>query len=138
MPYRDEAAVLQVPLSGEKRHLVLQQILVHNVIEKRRNELEDLATGMNSLSLVSYLEAHNEMIKFVFPREAESIIDKEIVKRKICLENSNMQQGEVFVEYLCNFIDDISQEAEGKLLLCIINQALSVSKLHSIALPYEL
>lgn len=35
-PYRDEAGILQVPLSGEQRHIALQRILVYNVIEKRR------------------------------------------------------------------------------------------------------
>ena len=70
-PYRDEAGILQVPLSGEKRHIALQRILVYDVIEKRHNELNDLVSGMNELSLVNYLKSYQEMAKAVFPHEAD-------------------------------------------------------------------
>ncbi|XP_028416927.1 uncharacterized protein LOC114541139 [Dendronephthya gigantea] len=89
LPYCDEAAVLEVPLSGETRHVVIQQIIHYNVIGKRRCELTDLATGMNERSLVNFLKAHSEMIKVVFPRECESVIDKEQLKNMIEFENGN-------------------------------------------------
>ena len=57
-PCRDEAGILQVPLSGEKRHIALKRILVYNIIEKHCNELNDLVSGMNKLSLVNYLKSH--------------------------------------------------------------------------------
>ena len=111
LPYRDEASVLQVPLSGEKRHLLL-----HNVIVKRHRELRDLAAGMNELSLVNYLKAHEGLTATVFPRECESVINKEDLKGRISVEDENHPQGQVIVGFLHRFIDEVSREAEGKLL----------------------
>jgi len=56
LPYRDEAAVLQVPLTGKQKHFALQQLLVYNVIEKRRQELTDLASGINEFCLLKSSE----------------------------------------------------------------------------------
>ena len=122
LPYRDEAAVLQVPLSREKRHLAVQQIMLDNVIEKRRRELTDLAAEMNELSLVNYLKAHEEMTTAVFPRECESVIDKDELKARISIEDENHPQGKVIIGFLHQFIDEVSREAEGKLLslLCFL------------------
>lgn len=114
LPYHDEASVLQVPLRGEKRHLPLQQIMLHNVIEKRHRELKDLAAGMNELSLVNYLKAHKEMAAAVFPRECESVIDKEELKGRISIEDENHPQGQVIMGFLHRFIDEVSREAEGR------------------------
>ena len=111
--YRDEAGILQVPLSGEQRHIALQRILVYNVIEKRRNELNSLVTGMNELSLVNYLKVHQEMAKVVFPREAESVVNPEDVKEKIVLENPSHPQGASLKGLVCQFVDDVCQENEG-------------------------
>ena len=33
--YRDEACVLETSLSGTKRHIVAQQIMLHNIITRR-------------------------------------------------------------------------------------------------------
>ena len=115
--YRDEAAVLQVPLCGEKRHLALHQILLHNVIEKHRHELTDLAAGMDKLSLVNYLKANEEMTSAVFPRDCESVLDKEELKGRISLEDENHPKGQVILGFLHNFIDEVSRDAEGKLNL---------------------
>ena len=111
--YRDEAGILQVPLSGEQRHIALQSILVYNVIEKPRNELNSLVTGMNELSLVNYLKVHQEMAKVVFPREAESVVNPEDVKEKIVLENPSHPRGAFLKGFLSQFVDDVSQENEG-------------------------
>lgn len=113
-PYRDEAGILQVPLSGEKRHIALQRILVYNVIEKRRNELNDLVSGINELSLIDFLKAHQDMAKVVFPREAESVVDPKDVKERIVLENPVHSQGETLKGFLYQFVDDISHENDGE------------------------
>ena len=88
--------------------------MLHNVIEKRHRELKDLAAGMNELSLVNYLKAHKEMAAAVFPRECESVIDKEELKGRISIEDENNPQGQVIMGFLHRFIDEVSREAEGK------------------------
>ena len=86
---------------------------MYNVIEKRRNELNALVTGMNELSLVNYLNVHQEMAKVVFPREAESVVHPEDVKEKIVLENPSHPQDASLKGFLCQFVDDVSQESKG-------------------------
>ena len=114
LPYQDEAAVLQVPLTGKQKHFALQQLLVYNVIEKRRQELTDLASGMNELGLLEYLKVHDSMAAAVFPRQAEAVIDKMVMSR-ISLENDKHPQGQVILHFLYGFLDEISQDAEGKI-----------------------
>ena len=86
LPYRDEAAILQVPLTGQQRHFALQQLLVYNVIEKRRQELMDLASGMDEISLLKYLKVNATLAAAVFPWQAEAVIDKEELKSRIILK----------------------------------------------------
>lgn len=114
LPYQDEAAVLQVPLTGKQKHFALQQLLVYNVIEKRRQELTDLASGINELCLLKYLKIHDSMATAVFPRQAEAVIDKMEVMSRITLENNKHSQGQVILDLLYRFLDEISQDAEGK------------------------
>ena len=45
---------------------------LHNVIERRRRELTDLARGMNELSLIDYLKAHEEMPDYFTPQRETS------------------------------------------------------------------
>ena len=108
LPYRDEAAVLQVPLTGKQRHFVLQQLLVYNVIEKRRQDLIDLASGMNELCLLQYLKIQNSMGTAVFPRQAKAVIDKEEVMRRIILQDDKHPHGQAIMDFLYRFLDEIS------------------------------
>jgi len=117
LPYQDEAAVLQVPLTGQQRHFALQQLLVYNVIEKRRQELMDLASGMDEISLLKYLKVNATLATAVFPRQAEAVIDKKELKSRIILQNDEHPQGQVIMDFLHRFIDEISQEADGTLLI---------------------
>ena len=127
LPYRDEAAVLQVPLTGKQKHFALQQLLVCNVIEKRRQELTDLASGMNELGLLEYLKVHDSMAAAVFPRQAEAVIDKMEVMSRISLENDKHPQGQVILHFLYRFLDEISQDAEGKNDVTVECQFLELS-----------
>ena len=88
--------------------------MVYNVIEKRRNQLNDLVSGMNELSVVNYLKSHQEMAKAVFPREAESAVDPKDEKERIVLESPVHSQGETLKGFLCQCVDDISHENEGE------------------------
>jgi len=117
LPYPDEAAILQVPLTGQHRHFALQQLLVYNVIEKRCQELMDLASGMDEIGLLKYLKVNATLATAVFPQQAEAVIDKEELKSRIILQNDEHPQGQVIMDFLHRFIDEISQEADGTLLI---------------------
>ena len=62
------------------------------------------------------------MTAAVFPRECESVIDKEELKGRISIEDENHPQGQVIMGFLHRFIDEVSREAEGKWLplLCLL------------------
>ncbi|CAB3989422.1 Hypothetical predicted protein [Paramuricea clavata] len=56
--YRDEACVLETTLSGTKRHIVAQQIMLHNIITHQEAELKDLMEGMDEFGLLIFLRGN--------------------------------------------------------------------------------
>ena len=54
------------------------------------------------------------MAAAVFPRQAEAVIDKMEVMSRISLENDKHPQGQAILHFLYRFLDEISQDAEGK------------------------
>ena len=57
------------------------------------------------------------MAAAVFPRESESVIDKQELKGRISIENENHPQGQVLMGFLHRFIDSVSREAEGTVFI---------------------
>lgn len=54
------------------------------------------------------------MATAVFRWQAEAVIDKMEVMSRITLENNKHSQGQVILDFLYRFLDEISQDAEGK------------------------
>lgn len=77
----------------------------------------DLASGMDEIGLLKYLKVNSTLAAAVFPRQAEAVIDKEELKSRIIIQNDEHPQGQVIVDFLHRFIDKISQEADGTLLI---------------------
>ena len=69
---------------------------------------------MDEISLVMYLKVNEKMATVVFPREAESVIDKEDLKSSIILENDKHPQGQVITDFLYQFLEEINQDADSK------------------------
>ncbi len=85
--YRDEASILDMSFSGTKRHIIAQQIMLHNVITRRRSELKDLAEGLNEFGLLDLLKKNKDIVlPLLFPIIAASVINKDYVKSIIQLE----------------------------------------------------
>lgn len=70
------------PPTGENVRLVSDALILYNVIEKRRRELDDLAKGMESISLITYLSKHRQIGSLLFPRAAEKIVHAETVREE--------------------------------------------------------
>lgn len=116
MPYRDEASILETSLSGTKRHIVAQQIMLHSVITRRQAELKDFMEGMNEFGLLTLLKKNKEIVQpLLFPRTAASVIDKEEVKALIRLEDEDTISVQL-VQLLEQYIDLVGSERNGKLL----------------------
>lgn len=104
--YRDEASILETSYCGPNRHVIAQQIMLHHVIIRRREEIQDLYDGMNEYGLVDFIKKHREFVPLLFPRFAESIINKDEFKAKIKLEEED-STGEHLVLWLKQYIDHI-------------------------------
>ena len=107
MEYRIEAN-LPIPTT-ENAHLVADTLILFNVIEKRRGELDDFAKGMESISLISYLRQNKQIGSLLFPRSAEKIIDVTTLKSIINKDgefNSLEQRAE---QFLLQYIDELGK-----------------------------
>lgn len=60
------------------------------------------------------------MTTAVFPRQCESVIDKEELKVRISIEDEINSQGHVMVGFLNQFIDKVSREAKVGYYLCYV------------------
>lgn len=54
------------------------------------------------------------MATAVFLQQAEAVIDQMEVMSRFTLENDKHPQGQVILDFLYRFLDEISQDAEGK------------------------
>ena len=118
--YRDEASILDTSFSGTKRHIIAQQIMLHNVITRRRSELKDLAEGLNEFGLLDLLKKNKDIVlPLLFPIIAASVINKDYVKSIIQLEVDEVV-GEEIVQSMKQYVDLIDSEKTGKLIVNIL------------------
>ena len=115
--YRDEASILDASFSNTKRHIVAQQIMLHNVVTRRRSELNDLAAGLNEFGLLDLLKKNRDILQpLLFPRIAASVVNKDDIKSIIQLEDDEVI-GEEIVQYMKQYVDLIDSEKSGKLIV---------------------
>ena len=80
--------------------------MLHHIIIRHREEIQDLYDGMNKYGLVGFIKKHREFVPLLFPRIAASIINKDEFKAKIKLEEED-STGEHLVLWLKQYIDHI-------------------------------
>ena len=81
----DNAGFTGVLLSLENKEIAANQIMVHEVLIKRRREVEDIRRGLESLALVSLLSTCPSLCYQVFPSSEELVTNPEMVKSQITL-----------------------------------------------------
>ena len=81
----DNAGFTGVFLSLENKDIAANQIMVHEVLIKRRREVEDIRKGLESLALVSLLSTCSSLCSKVFPSSEEFSMTAEMVKSQIIL-----------------------------------------------------
>lgn len=86
----DNAGFTGVVLSLGNKEIAANQSMVHEVLLKRKREVEDIRRGMESLSLVSVLTSYPSLCKQVFPSAAEFIIKPEMITSQITLMEGEM------------------------------------------------
>ena len=69
------------------------------------------------------------MATAVFPRQAEAVIGKEEVMRRIILQDDKHPHGQAIMDFLYRFLDAISQDAEGKIYMITVNCSTQIELL---------
>lgn len=82
----DNAGFTGVFLSLENKEIAANQVKVHEVLNKRRREVEDIRRGLETLALVSLLSTCSSLCNQIFPPSQEFGINSEMVKSQITME----------------------------------------------------
>lgn len=90
----DNAGFTGVFLSLENKEIAANQIMVHEVLNKRRREVEDIRRGLESLALVSLLSTCSSHCNQIFPSSQEFGINPEMVKSQITLMEGEVLNNE--------------------------------------------
>ena len=59
------------------RHMTCQAIILHLVFKTRKEELDQLKSGLESLSLINFLRVSEGCLKYVFPLQSEAMVTKD-------------------------------------------------------------
>ena len=90
----DNAGFTGVFLSLENKEIAANQIMVHEVLNKRRREVEDIRRGLESLALISLLSTCSSLCNQIFPPSQEFGINPEMVKSQITLMEGEVLNNE--------------------------------------------
>ena len=97
------------PPTAQNVRLVSDALILFNVIEKRRGELDDLAKGMESIGLINYLSKHRQIGSLLFPRTAEKTVDVQTVKARIREEGELDTSEQHAKSFLLQYIDELGR-----------------------------
>ena len=106
----DNAGFTGVELSLGNKEIAVNHIMVHEVLLKRKQEVEDIRRGMETLSLVSFLKSCPSLSKQVFPSAAEFTIKPEMVSSQITLmegETLNSNKNRNAFHWLHQYIEEL-------------------------------
>ncbi|KAJ7377519.1 hypothetical protein OS493_028502 [Desmophyllum pertusum] len=111
----DNAGFTGVMLSLENKDIAVHQIMVHEVLLKRKLEVEDIRRGLESLSLITFLSSSPSLCKRVFPSAAEFIIKPEMITSQITLmeeESLNSTNRRNAFNWLHQYINELGERSK--------------------------
>ena len=109
----DNAGFTGVELSSGNKEIAVNQIMVHEVLLKRKREVKDIR-GIETMSLASFLKYCPSLCKQVFPSAAEFIIKPEIISSQITLmegETLNSNKNRNAFLWLHQYIEKLGQSS---------------------------
>ena len=104
----DSAGFVGQQLSCRNAHVVVQQIMMHEVLCKRASEMADIASGMDTLSLQKLLFACPGLLSVVFPTCKDSAIEPSLLKGMLRIDPSffeSIPESETVFKWLSIYID---------------------------------
>ena len=86
---------------------------------KRKNEIEDIMKGMDSLSLLSFLKSHPCISPLVFTKKIEATPSAEAVQNLIAVEDDTSLSAsqEWTVEFLKAYVANLGDRAKGTAII---------------------
>ena len=111
-PYLTEANILEFNALGGNRHVIVQQLLTYNVINKRQTELNDLKHGMDEVSLIKFLRANPSYQQKLFPPSSQMRIPFSVIKPFI--ENATENDCSMLHwNFLMQYVEELCQRDKG-------------------------
>lgn len=111
-PYLTEANILEFNALGGNRHVIVQQLLTYNVINKRQTELNDLKHGMDEVSLIKFLRANPFYQQKLFPPSSQMRISFSVIKPFI--ENATENDCSMLHwNFLMQYVEELCQRDKG-------------------------
>ena len=108
----DSAGFVGQQLSLRNAQVAVQQIIMHEVINKRRDEMADIASGMETLSLQKLLSSCPDLIHVVFPASQTLFIDPSLLKALLKIDPnvySGFLERENALKWFKSYIDECAQ-----------------------------
>ena len=81
----DQAGVQK--LDAKNKEKAVQQIMLHQVLLKRKYEVDDIIKGLNTLSLAQLLKRHPCVSQLVFPTLSDVIVPRALVLDMLTLDS---------------------------------------------------
>ena len=105
----DSAGFVGQPLTLTNAHVAVQQMMMHEVLNKRRCEMVDISNGMATLSLQKLLSACPDLVEVVFPKALP--LDPSLLKGLLRVDPNHLgiPENENALTWLKMYIDDFSQ-----------------------------
>lgn len=116
------ASGVNMLLSPDTKSVAYQDLLLHEVLLMRHHEVADIAKGMQSLTLTSYLKMNDGLLAMVFPSLADMCVTPEEMKTKVrlhwdfsqaVLSDQEKQARDYLLHYLDHGIKKSSEEGKG-------------------------
>ena len=97
------------------KHRACQYIIVHVVFKTRREELQQMRCGLESVSPMQFLQINNSCIKYVFPLQNEVTVHLSMFLRKIDATWFNTLDGvhTTVVEWFKQYATEVDQSDSG-------------------------
>ena len=111
--YNDDSIQLLLMQAGfanefvklNNKHRACQAIILHLVFKTRKEELDQLKSGLESLSVINFLKVSEGSLKYVFPLQSEAMVTKDeflkVIETSVdSLEGDEKKAYDWFVQYV--------------------------------------
>ena len=109
------------------RHRACQYIIIHVVFKTRKEKLEQMRCGLESVFLIQFLQINHSCIKYVFPLQNEAKVHLSTFLRKIDSTWFRNLDGvhKTVVEWFKQYVTEVDQSDSGILIPVIFNFGFS-------------